>query len=98
MLTACPAALCSTWGDYCSGRFTVNSLDKTRTAVVNLFISAVFYFIWRERNLRIHNPGKFHSATDTIHMIQEAVRSKLHTSVGFQKKALQDPSLISFIF
>lgn len=88
----------ATWGDFGDGRFLSQCYDQIHTHVLYLIISAVFYNIWAERNLRLHNPGQYKLPNQLIDIIKVAVRMRLHSCNYFQKKALHDPNILRYLF
>lgn len=88
----------TTWADFCVGRFLTQGFDQIRTNILYLFISAIFYNVWSERNLRLHNPGQYTLASQLTDNIRIAVRMKLHSCTAFQTKVTHDPSLLGYLF
>ena len=94
----CPLAVSAAWNDMLSGRFFTTVMDSTRTNIGYLFLAAAFYYIWQEKNFRMHNLGKFNSAIHIVRKIQEDVRGYLCNCVSFRKAVKNDITLLSFIY
>lgn len=98
ILDACPVPVSHIWADYFNGNCLLSQVDPTRRKVAYLYISASFYHLWAERNLRLHNPGNYSPASMIIKLIKENVRSKLFSCISFQAKLRTDVSLLSCIY
>lgn len=98
VLNSCPIPVTSQWSDLCRGNCFTAHMDYTRVHVAYLFISAVFYHIWGERNLRMHNTGQYNLAPAIITRIKETVREKLFSCAAFQMRVRRDIFLNSFIY
>ncbi|XP_017228359.1 uncharacterized protein LOC108203740 [Daucus carota subsp. sativus] len=98
ILNACPVGVRHSWANYCNGDFFIFDLDQTEMKVASLYISAAYYHLWAERNLRVHNPGQYNSPGNLIKVIKEAVRGKLYSCKGFQRLANQDPTIHGFLY
>ena len=63
-----------------------------------LFLAISVYYIWRERNDRIHTPGHAISADNIKLLIKRTMREKLSTSRVFNRAAAVDQSLILALY
>ena len=96
ILNESPGVISSDWRDMCEGRMTTSTLDVCRTNIVYLYVAAAFYYIWKERNFRMHNHGQYNPANYLICQVKEEVRHKLSTSTT---KALRnDATLLYFLY
>ena len=69
VLNASPGTVSMDWGDMCEGRMLTSNVDDCRTNIMYLYVAAAFYYIWKERNIRIHNPGQYNSSTYLISQV-----------------------------
>lgn len=86
------------WNFYLQGHFFYGQLNKIQQQVAYLYLAVAGHTIWKERNFRIHNLGKEHSAQQLLYIIKQTVREKLFTSKRFHKAATRDISLISNLY
>lgn len=63
-----------------------------------LFISIVIYYIWQERNRRVHKNGNSRPTIQLIFLIKNMMCEKLFTCDNFKKKVARDSSLIPLLY
>lgn len=97
ILASCPVPLHVTWEQFLEGNITGGTTDFVRRNVAHRFVATAYHFIWKERNLRIHNPTHRSTATDLIEAIKLKVKEKLFTCPLFKLKARSDFSLITML-
>lgn len=92
-------ALAGVWESYQNGLFTTDggrSLVKKHLAY--LFLAVSVYFIWKERNDRIHSPGHALSPSTLRLIIKRTIREKLSTNLYFKIAAEKDISLVTALY
>lgn len=97
VLNACPMTVSNTWSDLCTGQMLTGNADLIRTHIAYLYISAAFYYVWMERNYRMHNPGQFSQSSIIIRRIKESMRNRLFSCNAFITAARLDITLHSFL-
>lgn len=91
--------LCTDWGDICHGIILENSrCGEIKKELAYLFMSAVFFHIWKERNVRVHNSGNHSTAASLLGIIKRNIRERLVGSKIFQQAVSQDISLTSYLY
>nr|XP_017224794.1 PREDICTED: uncharacterized protein LOC108201018 [Daucus carota subsp. sativus] len=97
VLNACPFKVSSTWDNFISGRFLEPEPNDFEKHIGYLFISAVFYAIWTERNNRIHRDTR-RNPSPMISKIKQIVREKLYSCVAFRARIKRDPSFVAILY
>lgn len=86
------------WDNYLNGNFFVANISKAKRKLSFIFLSVAIYYIWKERNNRIHTPGHALRAHHVRSCILNIVREKLISSCWFTKQVAKDPSLILLLY
>ncbi|KAK1384247.1 hypothetical protein POM88_021982 [Heracleum sosnowskyi] len=94
---ACPIDLLHNWQDYMLGRFFPSTVSKVQEQVAFLFIASAIYYVWQERNIRIHQDKK-RSSAQIIFIIKREVRERLFSCSSFKRKVARDRSLLLLLF
>ncbi|WOG92324.1 hypothetical protein DCAR_0311591 [Daucus carota subsp. sativus] len=84
----------SVWDDLKSGRIFTGQISSIEKEISFLFISSVFYSVWRERNLRVHEGGTHNSWASLLVNIKRDVKGKLASSARFRKCVHRDTTLV----
>ncbi|XP_063949988.1 uncharacterized protein LOC135152808 [Daucus carota subsp. sativus] len=84
----------SVWDDLKSGRIFTGQISSIEKESSFLFISSVFYSVWRERNLRVHEGGTHNSWASLLVNIKRDVKDKLASSARFRKCVHRDTTLV----
>ena len=92
-------SLSTSWSDLCCG----NILSDMRCGDIQkelayLFVSAVFFHIWKERNIRVHNSGIHSDAATLLGIIKRNIRERLVGSKSLRKIISNDFSLTSYLY
>lgn len=87
ILDSCPFSLSTSWANLLDGNVIIDNLDSLRRRFVYLYIAAAFHAVWKERNNRIHNPGKSVSTTAIIGDIKACIKARVHSNAEFKRKA-----------
>lgn len=86
------------WVSYCSGNFVLGNHSRLSTCISYLFLAVSVFYLWQERNLRIHNLGHVRTVGQLKSLIKRMMREKLISNVTFQKAAAKNPNLISSLY
>lgn len=87
------------WSDFQAGRINSDPLVSPQAREITyLFVSAVLFKVWEERNWRMHNVDRFKTATSLTIIIKQLVRDRLASSALFEYYISRDRSLISLIY
>ena len=91
--------LAGDWTCYQNGLFTTGGgSNRVKKQLAYLFLAVSVYYIWKERNDRMHTPGHALSPSSLKLTIKRVIREKLSTSKTFQKAAAKDFSLIMALY
>lgn len=92
-------ALVGDWSCYQNGIFTTGSRSSLmKRHMTYLFLAVSVYFIWKERNERVHTPGHALSPSTIRINVKRTIREKLCSNEGFKKAAAKDRSLILALY
>ena len=97
IISACPIPISLVWTEICSGRCLLQDLGGTKNNIAYLFLSVAYYFIWQERNNRLHNTGQISQPLELIRRIKDVVKLKLSVCNQFVRAARHDLTLTSFL-
>ena len=92
-------ALVGDWSCYQNGIFTTGSRSSLmKRHMTYLFLAVSVYFIWKERNERVHTPGHALSPGTIRMLVKRTIREKLCSNERFKKAAAKDRSLILALY
>lgn len=97
VLSACPGDIHYDWDEFKLGRFLPPPTSRIKLDISHLYIAAVFYEIWRERNFRIHN-SKRRLPSGIIALVKNNVREKLYSCMRFQRIVSRDNTITSLLY
>lgn len=98
MLSSWIVAISPNWADFKNGNVCSARLPRVKKEMTFLFISAVFYSVWKERNLRVHNSGNPRTVAASLEEVKRDVRDKLATCDYFRKCVNQDNTLTACLY
>ena len=90
--------LTENWSSYLNGNFTIGIRGNIRKWLAFLFLNITIYFVWQERNERIHNPGQSRTALQIKAIVLRMLREKVFSSNLFQKAVQKDHSLTLLLY
>ena len=94
-----PISISNVWRELQAGNVCSNhSTSLVEKELTYLFLSAVFYSIWRERNSRIHNSNYHMQAATMFGKVKKDVRDKLATCIYFQQCVKDDITLTTYLY
>ena len=94
-----PFDISMVWDDFLAGNVCTNHhTPYVIREMTFLYVSAVFYFIWKERNCRTHQSAVPRSKWSLAKDIKRAVRERLASFDYFKKCVAQDNSLTVHLF
>lgn len=85
------------WGSYLNGQVLLGSNSRMKETLGYLALAVVVYFIWQERNLRLHSNGN-RSVRLISQLVKRMIREKVFTCKKFQRTASSDNNLISSLY
>ncbi|XP_017250839.1 uncharacterized protein LOC108221475 [Daucus carota subsp. sativus] len=95
---ACPVPFARDWPSWQNGNFFSPTIDKRKQIIGSLFLAVAVHLVWKERNLRLHNPGSSNGTLYVIKNIFFMVREKLFSCDRFRKWVHRDPSFLCLIY
>ena len=98
ILRECPVSVNIRWSDWQNGQFLSNTSCNIERLVGHLYISAVIYIVWMERNARVHNSSQPKSYKQLIYLVKNMVRERLFNCKLFQKQLRKSPQLIHLLY
>lgn len=93
-----PVPISNSWSDWQNGEFTQGPTTNSKKLMGWLFISILIYYIWQERNNRIHNSGSSRPTIQLMFLIKNMLREKLFSCSSFKQIVARDPSLIPLLY
>ena len=92
-------SLAGDWASYQNGLFTTNGeRSPVKKHLAHLYLAVCVYYIWKERNDRIHTSGHALSPATLRLIINRTIREKLSTNLFFKKAAAKDFSLVLALY
>lgn len=86
------------WMSYLNAQVTLGSFTHTKTLLAYTFLAVAMFYIWKERNERLHTPGHHRTAACLHFLIKRTLREKVCTNRSFQKAAAKDQTLILSLY
>ncbi|KAK1349483.1 hypothetical protein POM88_054809 [Heracleum sosnowskyi] len=84
--------------DWEVGEFFVSRQTGFLRNIGYLFISAMIYIVWLERNSRIHNPGHSKNVEKMVYLVKQMVREKIFTIPSAKKTIRKNPHLVQLLY
>lgn len=98
VLSAWPLAITSNWSDIIAGHICISTgLSRVEREMSSLFISVAFYWIWRERNSRLH-AGTPLAVLSLFDGVKRDVRNRLATCDYFKQCVNQNAMLATYLY
>ncbi|KAL1818322.1 hypothetical protein ACET3Z_013191 [Daucus carota] len=92
-------SLAGDWASYQNGLFTTNGeRSPVKKHLAHLYLAVCVYYIWKERNDRIHTSGHALSPATLRLIINRTIREKLSTNSFFKKAVAKDFSLVLALY
>ena len=86
------------WNQYLSGEFLTGRQTMVWKNFSLLYLAVAVYYVWRERNERLHNAGHRRNAAVIKSLVKRMVREKVFSNTAFKKAAAKDSNLISALY
>lgn len=86
------------WDSYLNGQFVLGRPSSIKKLLSYLFLAVVVYYVWKERNDRVHTSGHSRSARVLQSMVKRLVREKVHSMRSFQQAVRKDNSLVLTLY
>ncbi|XP_074363236.1 uncharacterized protein LOC141703695 [Apium graveolens] len=98
ILQACPVTLTRDWRDFRQGNFLANTESNIKRQIAYLYIGTTIYYIWQERNRRMHSNGNNRSSRVLLFIIKREVREKLFSCKRFHRAVENNVNLITLLY